>query len=75
VAASVAPFVLTVAAWLAFVGGAARPQLSGRLRVDDLASVAYALQQRLQIECAEVAADARDRERAARREQARDEPT
>jgi hypothetical protein len=59
VAASVAPFVRAVAAWMAVAGH--RPELLGRLRVDDLVAVAYAVQQRMRVECAEVAADIRDR--------------
>jgi hypothetical protein len=55
----VAPFVRAVAAWMAVAGS--RRELLARLRVDDLVSVAYAVQQRMRVECAEAAADIRDR--------------
>ncbi len=57
-AASVAPFVRAVAAWMARGG---RPHRREQLAADDLVCVAYSLQQSLQLECAEVAADGRDR--------------
>ncbi len=60
---SVAQFVRAVALQLAF-GKGGRPRLSCSLRMDDLASASFVLQQHMQHECNEAAADARDRKAA-----------